>query len=905
MAKIILLIPKFAILSKKNCQNSCYGQECYNNGTGAFSSWHFNKNRLAYLIGLILYAVIDVILGIGGGIAGIIIRGKKGWTIIGVCCSLAVVLGIITLISMIAVFLCYKSYKKYVLSEELYDYTKSVGDSLSEYKRLLDHLQAKFTLPQISNQSGYFGFAQTIYDEFFDIKELVTYGERYNDFTKAYNNTLNGYEGYVARELQRILDDYKNIELGQLQSSDALEIDLVVNNYPEVERLYNELDKINKKYQAKILYLYEEDQSIYHNVEVLQSKLRDANSIDAFSGDRKYADKGIFVDLYAKYDSLSEDVKVETKKAYDSYIASIKPNMSKVLDNVDAEQADGEEDKLPLVFTTKNEYLDAVNDLNNQLEEVKRKIQDNVERVDLVLSRLDERVNILRKTDQVAEVDFFETLLNTCDVEEINVKVTRIFQMLKRLRQQAIDYNKVVEDVKAVIREEVYTNESLNIDTVPKRAQNYIDENIDVREFISDLNVQMQIDEIKKRLHSYPIYLYGVYISNDDVDQVSKSFIRGYKFDGYDKKKNNVLHLCARNNAVKCFDYFFKRIEAKALEANADGETPLDVANKYSRAIFDKLSNATILSAEYEVKYHNYQVKANLDQDVMRRILNSQIEYWEYMANTSSNEDLKLMCMSNADNLSELIEAYDESPSRFAKNYSLKEIDEKYNKIVALVKNRETTSGAARYINILRKYEKYYDKRIIDAFENDFVDAVEFLNTRKIDIIYVLLKNYIAVNNSSYVTSLYKTEYQQNDLMLSTNMFYIERVMIGVYSCQNILTLLKRETEERKDNIIDVVTQLKNKYVKTLEELYEDNPNKYAYRLLAEEDREFASSHDENDIYYKVLGVSRQSTLAEIKKAYKRQILAHHRDRGGDSSKVTLINDAYAKLLLDKDDKEA
>ena len=83
--------------------------------------------------------------------------------------------------------------------------------------------------------------------------------------------------------------------------------------------------------------------------------------------------------------------------------------------------------------------------------------------------------------------------------------------------------------------------------------------------------------------------------------------------------------------------------------------------------------------------------------------------------------------------------------------------------------------------------------------------------------------------------------------------------------------------------------------------MYEETPNRYAYLLLAEEDRAFASSHDENDIYYKLLGVTRQSSIAEIKKAYKRQILAHHRDRGGDSSKVALINDAYAKLLLEKE----
>ena len=108
--------------------------------------------------------------------------------------------------------------------------------------------------------------------------------------------------------------------------------------------------------------------------------------------------------------------------------------------------------KVPLVFTTKNEYLDSVNDLKYKKDEYERQIKENIDRVNLVLSRLDERVNILRKSDTVAEVDFFETLLNTCDIDEINVKITRIFQMLKRLRQQADDYNRIVEESKEVIK---------------------------------------------------------------------------------------------------------------------------------------------------------------------------------------------------------------------------------------------------------------------------------------------------------------------------------------------------------------------------------------------------------------------------------------------------------------------
>ena len=894
MAKLFVLFPKYALKSKGATQDAFYGPEHYANGTGAFSDWHYNKNQKQYIACLVIYWIIAIALAA----IGVVLMGPVFALGIAVL-AIAGIFGVLSLISTIGVLSCKGAYKKFELSEELYSYTKSVGDSLDEYKRCLDQLQAKFTLQKPSNQSGQFGFANSLYDEFFETRELSVYDVKYKEFTKAMNYTYSSYEGYVSRTLQSILENYKDYELGQLQESDELKIDDIVNNYPELEKLYNELDKINKKYQAKILYLYEEDQSLYHNLEIL-SRLKDSASHNSFEGERQFADKGMFVELYAKYDEYTKKIMDQSVKAYEDYQASIPSKMQQVAKNLDIDMT--LDTKVPLVFTTKNEHLDSVNELKYKKDEYERKINENIDRVNLVLSRLDERVNILRKSDTVAEVDFFETLLNTCDIDEINVKITRIFQMLKRLRQQADDYNRIVEESKDVIRKEVFEKESLNIDSVPRRVQSYIDEKVDVRSFISELNVQLQIDEIKKRLHTYPIYLYSVYVANDDIDQVMKSAVRGYKFDGVDSKKNNILHICARNNAVKCFEYFFKRVESKALDVNSEGETPLDIAHRTSQEIFNRLAKATILENDYQVKYHEYQIKANLDPQIMSQILNSQADYWEYMARTSSNPDVVDMCKSNADEAIEFSQIYEEQgANKFAKQFDLKVIASKYEKILGLIKNRENTEKALRYLSILKKYEAYYDKKIVDIFESDLVNAIELLNTRKIDTIYVSLKNYIACNCSSYVTSLYKTEYQQNDLMLSTNMVYIERAMIGVYSCQNILTLINREEPPRTDKLAEYVTDLKKKYIKKLEELYEETPNRYAYRLLAEEDRTFASSHDENDIYYKLLGVTRQATIAEIKKAYKRQILAHHRDRGGDSSKVALINDAYAKLLLEKE----
>lgn len=48
--------------------------------------------------------------------------------------------------------------------------------------------------------------------------------------------------------------------------------------------------------------------------------------------------------------------------------------------------------------------------------------------------------------------------------------------------------------------------------------------------------------------------------------------------------------------------------------------------------------------------------------------------------------------------------------------------------------------------------------------------------------------------------------------------------------------------------------------------------------------------------YYEVLGVGRNASADEIKKAFRRQAVEHHPDRGGDEAKFREINEAYEVL---------
>ena len=48
--------------------------------------------------------------------------------------------------------------------------------------------------------------------------------------------------------------------------------------------------------------------------------------------------------------------------------------------------------------------------------------------------------------------------------------------------------------------------------------------------------------------------------------------------------------------------------------------------------------------------------------------------------------------------------------------------------------------------------------------------------------------------------------------------------------------------------------------------------------------------------YYRILGISENANLNQIKKAYRKLALKHHPDRGGDENKFKELSEAYEVL---------
>jgi DnaJ family protein A protein 2 len=59
----------------------------------------------------------------------------------------------------------------------------------------------------------------------------------------------------------------------------------------------------------------------------------------------------------------------------------------------------------------------------------------------------------------------------------------------------------------------------------------------------------------------------------------------------------------------------------------------------------------------------------------------------------------------------------------------------------------------------------------------------------------------------------------------------------------------------------------------------------------------------DNSKYYDLIGVSKQATDQEIKKAFRKKALKEHPDKGGDPDKFKEINAAY-EVLSDREKRE-
>lgn len=84
--------------------------------------------------------------------------------------------------------------------------------------------------------------------------------------------------------------------------------------------------------------------------------------------------------------------------------------------------------------------------------------------------------------------------------------------------------------------------------------------------------------------------------------------------------------------------------------------------------------------------------------------------------------------------------------------------------------------------------------------------------------------------------------------------------------------------------------------IRGIRELRGEHVDDSSYQNHARQQSTSSPPSRDNDLCYKMLGVSPSAPWDEIEKAYRRKAKLHHPDHGGDEDTMRALNDAYAQL---------
>ena len=107
---------------------------------------------------------------------------------------------------------------------------------------------------------------------------------------------------------------------------------------------------------------------------------------------------------------------------------------------------------------------------------------------------------------------------------------------------------------------------------------------------------------------------------------------------------------------------------------------------------------------------------------------------------------------------------------------------------------------------------------------------------------------------------------------------------------------LRRQRAEEAERWAAVVTQYEAERVQRAAQNEEIRSERLRALREGRQGRESLADGHAAPVYYEILAVHTEATTEQIEGAYRREMRQHHPDRGGESRRAQLINEAYETL---------
>ncbi len=679
----------------------------------------------------------------------------------------------------------------------------------------------------------------------------------------------------------------KSVDLKSIGRSD---INLDFNDYidsthfDKQDRMQNEINKNIVNYRRIFAYADEVDKQLTIHVRPIDRlyEERDVRNTGIQYNYSLYLGLEYFQKIYGEYLKAAEDFDKEFEVPYKEYDMKIEQFMRLVYQSIRSGKCDVFFDPSRYRLNMTKSVFDAMMTAQKRVDAYCRSIEEDCDKIRNLLRQ----ITFTRKEYNANQ---FEFILKLSNDQEINSVVTRYMELIQKYDSLFASQKGIMKKIEKKYTDLIYSGQTINMLDVKNTIARDLKEHLNYRKIEEE--IEASYNKLKTIKEEHPNLLFELAIKEDDIAQLDRILEQTKEVYAVDVDGNNLIHFCAKSGAYKCYQRL-SNFDISQTIGNKAGLSPIDLAQP-DNAVYGEILRRTTNGNVPVFNVSPVKPSSVIGKPAFKDSVEGIIAFNESLISKTESETTKTIITQQNMTLQEIVDySIKNGPNQTKSDYNLKQIDPLY---LNFFKNAlEYAKEAIKPLEAVYKCRGYY--RInIDAIYTQLEYYVQTLNMAKIAKIEKVARAICGLAESSFILERKYSDTLYAEIGLRQNPDFYHRQILYCYSLLIIKRLVDEgDLVELKDELLKLFTEKAEILVK----LYKENPEPEAFKILVEFDPELESELDENDKFYKILGLTKDATISEVKKAYRRKTLEHHKDRGGDGEMIALLNEAYSRLLI-------